>query len=84
MTKEQKELHRIAGFLDHFTDIYDEKGMEIHPIPSNIRITVFCQSTTDEGYLIDTLYEEMGLELLVAKSWILQSELDELYLKTKS
>ena len=66
----------IQRNLDKFTPIYNE-GEEINPIPKNIRITVYCESATDRGLLVGVFKKDIGIEILVAKSWIYHSELME-------
>lgn len=73
MTAEQ-----INQFIDYFKDIYDEKGNEINPIPEGVKLTVWCEGNGLKGFIHDSTSRELGLEALIAKKWILQSELEKL------
>ena len=75
--EEEKEVRICYDNLDKFTDIYSE-GKEENKIPDNIKLTVFCQGSNDEGFLINVTSDELGLEALIAKKWILHSELEKL------
>jgi hypothetical protein len=58
-------------------DIYDGAGSEINPIPENVKITVWISDGGDnEGFAVDVNRDDLGLEELIAKKWILQSDLD--------
>jgi hypothetical protein len=81
MTPEEKENDRIVRIcydhLDKFTEIYPEKGKE-NKMPDNVKLTVYCEGSHDEGFLIKVCSDELGLEGLIAKKWILHSELEKL------
>jgi hypothetical protein len=51
-----------------------------NPIPPNTKVTIWCESDSfsESGFADNVTIEEMGLELLIAESWILQSDLDKL------
>ena len=68
-TAEQINVH-----IDKFLPI------ETNPIPPNTLVTVWCKAEdlSDSGFADNITVEEMGLELLIAESWILQSDLDTL------
>lgn len=67
-------------FLEHFTNVYDEKGNEINPIPSDAKLTVFCEASNgDQWFHTDLFRKEIGLSIFIVKKWILQSDLDKLY-----
>ncbi|WP_159467979.1 hypothetical protein [Dyadobacter sp. 3J3] len=75
-----KELtpEQIWLFKDYFTDIHKD-GHEIKPMPDNVKLTVWCDNGGDEaGYLYDVTTNEMGLEALIAQSWIPHKKLIEL------
>ncbi len=82
-TEEDKENDRIIkllyGNLNIFNDIYNEdKDLEF-PIPDNGElITVFCEGSEDEGFLINIKSTELGFNELIARKWILHSKLEEL------
>lgn len=69
-----KDLYR---HLDKFTPIYHE-GQEVNPIPEDVKVTIFCEGSDDEGFLEDIYRKDGGITLLIAKSWILQTDLDQL------
>ena len=64
-------------YLHKFVDIYED-GNHKNEIPENIKVTIFCKSENKEGFLINILYDELGLEELIAKKWIIHSELENL------
>jgi len=68
---------QIDEHIDKFTEVY-ENGKEVNPVPYDTKVTVWCESKTDEGFLCDQTTDEIGFELLVVKRWILESELKEL------
>lgn len=70
----------IKNYASKFTSIY-EKEVEVAPIPKDKVVTVFFKDKDCEYYIPDVMSEELGLEKLIAKKWILQSELD-LLMKT--
>lgn len=72
---------QIVKHLDKFTQIYQD-GKKINPIPDNVAVTVYCNGGDDSenvGFCCNCTTDEMGLELLIAKSWILEDELQELF-----
>lgn len=79
MSKEitDKELMQIHKQLPFFKSIY-ENGKEVNPIPNGEKVTVYCESNEESGYVVNVLKEEMGLEELIAKKWILHSELENI------
>lgn len=71
----------IFDHIDKFKMIWADNGNdEINPIPKNARVTIYVKSNNCdiEGFIEDTSYKDAGIDLLIAKSWILQSELDVL------
>lgn len=74
-----KELtaEQIVDHIDDFIEIY-ENGKEINPIPKNVKVTVYCESSNEEGFACNVTTDEMGLEALIAKSWIREEKLQDL------
>ena len=81
---EKDKVVRICyDHLDKFTDIYPKddapKGMRWeNKMPENVKLTVYCKGTNEEGFLINITSEELGLEALIAQKWIIHSELEKL------
>jgi len=50
-------------------------GKEINPIPKDRKVTVWCEGTNEGGFACNVTADEMGLEALIAKSWIYEDEL---------
>jgi hypothetical protein len=63
--------------LDKFTDIYKD-GSVVNPIPKDVKLTIFCEGSNEEGFITNLTSNEIGLELLIAKKWILHSELESI------
>ena len=83
MTLEEIENDKVVRIcydhLDKFTEIYPKDGtQDENPIPKEGRITVYCNGSMGDGFVINTTYDEMGLEMFIAKKWILHSELEKL------
>ena len=87
MTQEEIENDKVVRFcydhLDKFTDIYPKDknadGLRWeNKMPKNVKLTVYCKGSDDEGFLINMTSDELGLEALIAKSWIIHSELEAL------
>ncbi len=68
------EIKELYNNLSRFIDIY-ENGKEINPIPSDVKLTIYCKSEDDEGFLENITKTEAGLNLFIAKKWILQENL---------
>lgn len=70
---------KIKFLINHFTDIYKD-GVEINPIPGNVQVAIFFrdQSSNVSYFLPNCIKSELGLEVFIARSWILQTELDKL------
>lgn len=68
------EVKELYNRLDKFTEIYKD-GKEINPLPKNKKLTVFCSGDEDEGFIENVTTSEMGLEIFMAKKWILQEGL---------
>ena len=75
--EEEKAVRICYDNLDKFTDIYSE-GKDENKIPDNVKLTVFCKGSSDEGFLINVTSDELGLEALIAQKWIIHSELETL------
>lgn len=65
---------QINEHIDKFLDI------DKNPIPKDAIVTIWCDSGKMEtsGFADNTKFDEIGLNALIAKSWILQSDLDKL------
>ena len=63
--------------IDKFKPYYDPKtGKRSKDIPTDKNITVWV--AREEGFMIDDLNENLGLDALVATSWIEHDELVKL------
>lgn len=87
MTKEEIEENKVVQLcydhLDKFTDIYPKDknadGLRWeNKMPENVKLTVYCKGTNDEGFLVNMTSDELGLEALIAQKWIIHSELEAL------
>lgn len=82
MTQEEIENDKVVRIcyehLDKFTDIYPKDKNEENKMPENIKLTIYCKGTNDEGFLINMTSNELGLEALIAQKWIIHSELEKL------
>lgn len=67
-------VKNLYNNLSKFTDIYIN-GKEVNPIPNDIKLTIFCSSDDEEGFLENVTKQEAGLNLFIAKKWILQKDL---------
>ena len=86
-TKEEIEENKVVQLcydhLDSFTDIYpkdknaDGLSWE-NKMPKNVKLTVYCKGSNYEGFLINMMSDELGLESLIAQKWIVHSELERL------
>lgn len=68
---------QIYEHIERFTPIYKD-GKEINPIPKDRKVTVWCDGANEEGFACNVTASEMGLEALIAKSWIYEDELQAL------
>lgn len=84
-----KELEQtsVAEYTDkelsyarsHFIKIWGEdKDKEANPLPEGVKLTVYCEGNTadSKGFSENVTSDELGLNALIAHSWILQSDLD--------
>ena len=82
MTQEEIEQNKVVKLcydhLDKFTDIYPKDKKEENKMPEKVKLTVYCKSTNDEGFLVNMTSDELGLEALIAQKWIIHSELEAL------
>ena len=77
----QESVRICYQYLDKFKDIYDDVYKRCktpnYP-PDNVMLTIFCKSEKEEGFLINTTTKEAGVNLLIARKWILHSELEKI------
>lgn len=73
---------QIHPFLRYFTEMY-LNGKEINTIPNNLKVTIYCESKDDSGFMTNVTTDEAGWNMLIAKSWILEEELQKLINKSK-
>ena len=68
--------------MDKFTLIHDKEGTEVNPIPKDVRVTVYCDDEPggNAWLVLNTTVKELGLEELIAVSWILEEDLQKLFL----
>jgi hypothetical protein len=87
MTQEEIEENKVVQLcydhLDKFTDIYPKDknadGLRWeNKMPENVKLTVYCEGSEDEGFLINVKSDELGLQAFIAKKWIIHSELEAL------
>lgn len=75
--QEEMENNRIVTLcykhLDKFNYINYQDGL-----PENVKLTVFCKGSEDEGFLINLASDELGLEALIVRKWIIHSEFEAL------
>jgi hypothetical protein len=64
--------------LDKFTEIYPLGENTENEMPENVKLTVYCKGDDGEGFLINMTSDELGLEALIARKWIIHSELEKL------
>lgn len=63
--------------IDKFKPYYDkETGKRSQEIPKDKKITVWVEQ--EEGFMINDLNENLGIDALVATSWIEHDELEKL------
>jgi len=68
----------IVDYLEYFNDYSRESRGPKGNIDEDRKITVYCQSMKEEGFIIDSYRREVGFDLLIAKKWIYHSDLVEL------
>jgi len=75
----------INRFKSHFIKIYNEDGKEVNPIPDDKRVTVWCDGGKMEhqGFAVNVTGKTIGLNVLIADSWIYQTELKKLIIANR-
>jgi len=75
-----KVPNQLQKALDKSTNIYNSECDEVNPIPKGVLVTVYCKGSSHEttGFIENVTKSELGLEELIARKWILQSDLDKL------
>lgn len=69
-------VEQLYEQLPSFTDIYGDNAKDM---PEGVNLTVYCSNGGDEeGFIENAKSDELGLHALIAKKWILQSDLDNL------
>ncbi len=81
--EEDKVVRLCYEHLDKFTDIYPKEKKADgsrweNKMPEKVKLTVYCEGSEDEGFLINVTSDELGLEAFIAKKWIIHSELETL------
>jgi hypothetical protein len=74
MKHSAKQLYKLT---EKFNNIC-VNGKIVNPIPSDVKITVLCDSECGQGFLENVSDKELNRSTLIAKSWILQSDLENL------
>lgn len=69
---------QINEHIDKFVKIYDDNGNQVNPVPTDKKVTVWCESNIEQGFACNVTVDEMGIEILIARSWIYEDELQEL------
>lgn len=80
---EEKVIQLCYDHLDKFIGIYPKNknadGLQWeNKMPENVKLTVYCEGTEDEGFLVNVTSNELGLQAFIAKKWILHSDLEAL------
>lgn len=47
----------------------------INDIPDKVKLTVYCEINGDDGFLVNLYKDELGIDALIARKWILHSDL---------
>lgn len=71
----EHSAEELNEHIDNFTSI----GDDVNPIPDNIKVTVYCEGLHERGFAENIIREDLGISELIAKSWILQEDLDKLF-----
>ena len=79
----KKNVNICYKYLNEFISIYpkDNYGDDfkyVNKMPENVKLTVYCKSSNEEGFLINVKSDELGLEALIVQKWIIHSELEKL------
>lgn len=67
----------INEHIGDFIEIYKD-GKEINPMPEGVKLTAWCESSDDEGFVCNCTTYEMGITALIARRWITEERLQEL------
>lgn len=71
-----KEQEKIASINEsNSTEIYTKDGEADNDIPENTHCIVYCHGTNTHGWAEINKTSDLGLEALIAKSWIKISDL---------
>lgn len=75
------KAEEIQNFIEWFKPVYI--GRE-NVVPTDVKITVWCEDEDEfeSGFAEDIYWDDLGLNALIAKSWIEHEELLKL-MKTK-
>lgn len=76
--EENKVVQLCYDHLDKFIDIYPKDKNWENKMPENVKLTVYCKGTNEEGFLMNVTSDELGLEALIAQKWIVHSDLEKL------
>jgi hypothetical protein len=69
---------QINRYISHFTEVYPKGQSPSYP-PEDTKVTVWCDNDGDSrGFLWNVTDLEIGLEALIMKKWILQSDIEKL------
>lgn len=69
--EEYKIIRLCYDHLDKFIDIYPKDknadGLKWeNKMPENVKLTVYCEGTEDEGFLVNVTSSELGLQAFIA------------------
>lgn len=87
MTPKEIEENKVVQFcydnLAKFIEIYPKDknadGLRWeNKMPEKVKLTVYCECRNEKGFLINVTSDELGLEALIAKHYIIHSELEAL------
>lgn len=76
-------IHVCYDNLKSFVDVYPkEKSPDgtlwENKMPEGVKLTVFCKSRSEEGFLINLYSNQLGLEALIVQKWIIHADLEKL------
>lgn len=70
---------KINEHIEHFKDISEEK-----PLDDKL-ITVYCDDgNMEEGFVENTLFQDLGITMFIVKKWILQEDIEKLIEKVNT
>jgi hypothetical protein len=75
--EKEYSAEQIFDHIDKFIEMYKD-GKEVNPIPKDVKVTIYCNYKEKEGFIENTYTKDAGMDLFIARKWILQSELDGL------